>query len=422
MIQFLYRIIMTIGTPIIELTLLIRGWLGKEDPTRVKERRGETQIARPSGKLLWLHASSVGESIAALVLIEKLIKMNPSITILLTTGTLTSAKLLTTRLPERVIHQFAPLDRPAWVQTFLNHWRPGLVLIMESEFWPTQIQQIKNRNIPIIVVNARLSKRSYARWQWTLEISRSLFGSLDLVIATNPEQAQRFINLGAPYVKVGGNLKRSAAKLSLNKKLVSEISKQVGARKLWLAASTHEGEDLTVIRTQKLLQAQFPDLLTIIAPRHPKRGSSIQRLGEANGLSVSRRASNEEITLETNLYVADTLGEMSIFFDVSPYVFVAGSLVPVGGHNPIEPAHFNCSIFFGPLMAKNQEIADEMIRSKAALQMETNGSLAKLLEDLFNDNELATMLSNNAKEYAENGDAILESVFDSITPFIKRLR
>ena len=422
MIQFLYRIIMTIGTPIIELTLLIREWLGKEDTTRVKERRGETQIARPSGKLLWLHASSVGESIAALVLIEKLIKMNPSMTILLTTGTLTSAKLLTTRLPERVIHQFAPLDRPAWVQTFLNHWRPGLVLIMESEFWPTQIQQIKNRNIPIIAVNARLSKRSYARWQWTLEISRSLFGSLDLVIATNPEQAQRFINLGAPYVEVGGNLKRSAAKLSLNKKLVAEISKQVGARKLWLAASTHEGEDLTVIRTQKLLQAQFPDLLTIIVPRHPKRGSSIQRLGEANGLSVSRRTLNEEITLETNLYVADTLGEMSIFFDVAPYVFVAGSLVPVGGHNPIEPAHFNCSIFFGPLMAKNQEIADEMIRSKAALQMETNGSLAKLLEDLFNNNELATMLSNNAKEYAENGDAILESVFDSITPFIKRLR
>ena len=422
MIQFLYRIIMTIGTPIIELTLLIRGWLGKEDPTRVNERRGETQIARPSGKLIWLHASSVGESIAALVLIEKLIKMNPSMTILLTTGTLTSAKLLTTRLPERVIHQFAPLDRPAWVQTFLNHWRPGLVLIMESEFWPTQIQQIKNRNIPIIVVNARLSKRSYARWQWTLELSRSLFGSLDLVIATNPEQAQRFINLGAPYVEVGGNLKRSAAKLSLNKKLVAEISKQVGARKLWLAASTHEGEDLTVIRTQKLLQAQFPDLLTIIVPRHPKRGSSIQRLGEANGLSVSRRALNEEITPETNLYVADTLGEMSIFFDVAPYVFVAGSLVPVGGHNPIEPAHFNCSIFFGPLMAKNQEIADEMIRSKAALQMETNGSLFKLLEDLFNDNELATMLSNNAKEYAESGNAILDSVFGSITPFLKSLK
>ena len=242
------------------------------------------------------------------------------------------------------------------------------------------------------------------------------------MIATNTEQAQRFINLGAPYVKVGGNLKRSAAKLSLNKKLASEISKQVGARKLWLAASTHEGEDLTVIRTQKLLQAQFPDLLTIIVPRHPKRGSSIQRLGEANGLSVSRRALNEEITLETNLYVADTLGEMSIFFDVAPYVFVAGSLVPVGGHNPIEPAHFNCSIFFGPLMAKNQEIADEMIRSKAALQMDANGSLAKLLEDLFNDNELATMLSNNAKEYAESGNAILDSVFGSITPFLKSLR
>ena len=422
MIQFFYRIVMTIGTPVIELTLLIRGWLGKEDPTRAGERRGKTQIARPSGKLIWLHASSVGESIAALVLIEKLTKINSSMTILLTTGTLTSANLLITRLPQRVIHQFAPLDRPAWVQTFLNHWSPDLVLIMESEFWPTQIQEIKNRNIPIIIVNARLSKRSYARWQWTEKMSRSIFGNLDLVIATNPEQAQRFINLGAPCVEVGGNLKRSAAKLALNKKSVVEISKQVGTRKIWLAASTHEGEDLVVIRTQKLLQTQFPDLLTIIVPRHPKRGSSIQRLGEANGLCVSRRTLNEEITLETNIYVADTLGEMSVFFDIAPYVFVAGSLVPVGGHNPIEPAHFNCSIFFGPLMAKNQEIADEMIRSKAALQIDSNGSLAKLLEDLFNDNELATMLSNNAKEYAENGDAILESVFDSITPFIKSLR
>jgi len=220
MIQFLYRIVMTIGTPVIELTLLIRGWLGKEDPTRADERRGKTQIARPSGKLIWLHASSVGESIAALVLIEKLTKINSSMTILLTTGTLTSAKLLTTRLPHRVIHQFAPLDRPAWVQTFLNHWSPDLVLIMESEFWPTQIQEIKNRNIPIIIVNARLSKRSYARWQWTEKMSRSIFGNLDLVIATNPEQAQRFINLGAPCVEVGGNLKRSAAKLALNKKSV----------------------------------------------------------------------------------------------------------------------------------------------------------------------------------------------------------
>ena len=154
MIQFLYRVVMTIGTPVIELTLLIRGWLGREDPTRAGERRGKTQIARPSGKLIWLHASSVGESIAALVLIEKLTKINSSMTILLTTGTLTSAKLLTTRLPQRVIHQFAPLDRPAWVQAFLNHWSPDLVLIMESEFWPTQIQEIKNRNIPIIIVNA----------------------------------------------------------------------------------------------------------------------------------------------------------------------------------------------------------------------------------------------------------------------------
>ncbi len=214
MIRFLYRTIMTIGTPVIELILLIRVWLGKEDPTRVNERRGKTQVARPAGKLVWLHASSVGESVAALVLIEKLTKINSSMTILLTTGTLTSAKLLTTRLPKSVIHQFAPLDRPAWVQTFLNHWSPNLVLIMESEFWPTQIQQIKNRDIPIIIVNARLSKRSYARWQWTKKMSRSIFGNLDLVIATNPEQAQRFINLGAPCVEVGGNLKRSAAKLS----------------------------------------------------------------------------------------------------------------------------------------------------------------------------------------------------------------
>ena len=409
---------MTLGIPVVEVVLLIRTFLGKEDPNRINERRGITKLKRPHGNLIWLHASSVGESIAALALMEKLLTSHPLNTILITTGTLTSAKLLKDRLPHGVIHQFVPIDRPAWVKRFLNHWSPNLVLIMESEFWPIQIQQINSREIPIIIINARLSETSYSRWCWAKSMARSIFGSIELIIATNTEQAQRFQTLGARKIQVGGNLKRSAKKLPVKMAAIKELQQQIGSRKVWLAASTHEGEDLAVIETQKILKTKFSNMLTIIIPRHPQRRDEIRLLARANQLAVACRTKNETIQPETDIYIADTLGEMSIFFDLTRYVFIAGSLVPVGGHNPIEPAHFDCTIFFGPLMAKNQEIADEMIKIKAAIQITSNESLPHTLEELLNNDTLSKELSCNARKYAEDGGTILESISLKISPYI----
>ena len=421
MIQFFYEAIMSLGVYLIEFILLLRRLRGKEDSMRLNERRGVTKLSRPKGALIWLHASSVGESIASLTLIDKLLKTLPNYNILVTTGSVSSARLLKERLPQFVIHQFVPIDRKLWIQRFLNHWQPNLAIIMESEFWPTQIKQLKKRNTPILVINGRLSESSYSRWRLAGSMTRTIFGNLDLVLATNDQQAKRFSNLRAPYVQVVGNLKRSAPKLPLDADSAQDIIKQVGSRPVWLAASTHEGEDLPILKTQKKLLIQFPNMLTIIVPRHPKRGIDIEFLAQKNGLSVARRNKSEEIKPETELYIADTMGEMSLFYNVAHCVFVAGSLVPVGGHNPIEPAHFNCAIFFGPLMAKNQEISEEMIEKNAAIQIDSIEKLTPTLEKVFSDDDLFQSLSYNAQKYAENGGGILETISTKISPYIKKI-
>ncbi len=240
MILPIYKTLMTIGTPAIEFVLSERARRGKEDPTRLPERRGEASVPRPPGELVWLHASSVGESMAALTLIERLLEMAPNRTLLVTTGTVSSAGLMSTRLPQRALHQFVPVDRPAWVRTFLNYWMPDLAIIMESEFWPAQILQAHARGIPLIRINARMSDNSFHRWRLMGTMAEPLFSAFDLVMATNENQANRFSLLGAPHVAVGGNLKRAASPLPLDESAANILKKDIGDRIVWLAASTHE--------------------------------------------------------------------------------------------------------------------------------------------------------------------------------------
>ena len=417
MIQWLYKSIMTIGFPIIELILLLRVKKNKEDFGRLNERRGISIVQRPEGELIWVHASSVGESMAALSLIERLVSSETERNVLVTTGTLTSAQLMMDKLPDRAFHQFTPIDRPAFVKRFFKHWKPDLLLIMESEFWPVQINTAKKFGIPIIAVNARLSEKSFLRWRIATSLSSTIFEDLSLVISTNKEQGCRFSKLGAKNVVVSGNLKRSAPKLNLDLNVTGVLSEQIGNRPVWLAASTHIGEDRPIMEVTNRLLDRFPNLLTIVAPRHPNRGKDIAELGSKIGLKVARRSCGEEIVPETQLYIADTLGEMGLFFHISDTVFVAGSLVPVGGHNPIEPAHFDCAIIFGNLMSKNQEIADEMLSESAAIKVHDNKELFNALAHLLSEPEESNRLAQNAKEYANNGYKVLESVSKSITAF-----
>ena len=417
MIQWLYKSIMTIGFPIIELILLLRVKKNKEDFGRLNERRGISIVQRPEGELIWVNASSVGESMAALSLIERLVSSETERNVLVTTGTLTSAQLMMDKLPDTAFQQFTPIDRPAFVKRFFKHWKPDLLLIMESEFWPVQIHTAKKFGIPIIAVNARLSEKSFLRWRIATSLSSTIFEDLSLVISTNKEQGSRFSKLGARNVVVSGNLKRSAPKLDVDQSVTGVLSEQIGNRPVWLAASTHIGEDRPIMEVANSLLDRFPNLLTIVAPRHPSRGKDIAELGSKIGLKVARRSCGEEIVPETQLYIADTLGEMGLFFHISDTVFVAGSLVPVGGHNPIEPAHFDCAIIFGNLMSKNQEIADEMLSESAAIKVHDNKELFNALAHLLSEPEASNRLAQNAKEYANNGYKVLESVSKSITAF-----
>ena len=406
---------MTAALPLIELILLLRVKKNKEDFSRLNERRGISLTPRPDGKLIWLHASSVGESMAALSLINRLLETEKEGKVLVTTGTLTSAKLMAERLPDRACHQFTPIDRPKFVKRFFKHWKPNLMLVMESEFWPIQIEAAKQFGIRIIAVNARLSQNSFSRWRIASFLSPIIFQSLDLVLATNKQQGDRFVRLGAKNVIVSGNLKRSAPRLMVDLKIAQNLSEQIANRPVWVAASTHIGEDVPIMEVTRRLLGKFPNLLTIIVPRHPNRGKNIAQLASKNDLKVKCRSQEKEISAETQLYIADTFGEMGLFFQLSDIVFVAGSLVPVGGHNPIEPAHFDCAIIFGNLMSKNQEVADEMLANNAAIKVNNKLELFGTLKNLLTDPTETNRLAKNAQEYAKNGHEVLDVVSKKIT-------
>jgi len=416
----LYEGLMTLGAPAIKLLLSRRVKRGKEDPARLSERRGIAGLPRPAGALVWLHAASVGESMAALALIDHLLEHATDRHVLVTTGTVTSAALLAERLPERALHQFVPVDRPAWVDRFLDHWRPDLLVIMESEFWPGQISRTKARGIPIALVNARMSARSFSRWRKVKSAAASLFSRVDLVLATNPRQAARFTELGASRVAVAGNLKRAANPLPLDASEAATLEEQRGRRPLWFAASTHPGEDVPVLDAHVTLHADMPELLTVIAPRHPHRGEEIALLAAERGLSTARRSLGQPIDANTDIYIADTLGEMALFFDLAPIVFVAGSLVPVGGHNPIEPAHFDTAIILGPLMSKNQETASEMIAADGVAPLNGAEDLAPTLAALFNDEARRGQLTRNARAYVKEGMRVVEVVHDHLETLVSR--
>ena len=414
----LYEGVMTLGAPAIELLLSRRARRGKEDPARLRERRGIAGLPRPDGALIWLHAASVGESVSALSLIEKLLYATPDGHVLVTTGTVTSAKLMADRLPDRALHQFVPVDRPAWVECFLDHWRPDLVVIMESEFWPGQITRTKQRGIPIVLVNARMSERSFSRWRMAGAVARSLFSKIDMVLATNPEQAARFTTLGAREIQVAGNLKRAAAILPFEPDQAAALASRTSGRRIWFAASTHAGEDVAVLNAHLELRRAHGDLLTIIAPRHPNRGAEIAALATDRELTHARRAANQDILPETDIYIADTLGEMALFFHLAEIVFVAGSLVPVGGHNPVEPAHFDTAILLGPMMSKNQEIASEMIARNAVIGLAGADDLAPTVDALMRDGTRRDALARNARRYVEEGAQVLDAIHASIAPFL----
>jgi 3-deoxy-D-manno-octulosonic-acid transferase len=341
----------TVAAPGLRLALRVRQLRGKEMPGRLAERRGIDQTPRPPGRLIWLHAASVGETMSILPVLPALAEAAPDATILLTTGTVTSANLLAQRLQEpglahRVLHRFAPLDVPAWAARFLEHWRPDAAGFVESELWPNLLAACRARNIPVMLVNARLSERSLTQWRRVPGLARHVLGGLARVQSRSETDAERLRELGCRCVTTPGDLKVAAPPLPADQAELQRLQTLIAARPVWLAASTHPGEEALIFAVHRMLAPHHPGLLTIIAPRHPDRGAAIA--AEAESTAVSLRSRGEAPPTE-GVWIVDTLGELGLWYRLCGVAFVGRSLIPPGGgQNPLEPARLGCAIAVGP--------------------------------------------------------------------------
>ena len=341
-----WRILTTAASPFANLLLSRRAARGKEDRSRLQERLGVASCPRPTGRLVWIHGASVGESLAALPLIERLMAGGSSV--LVTSGTVTSARILEQRLPpqtsngQRAIHQYVPLDIPQAVARFLDHWKPDAGLFVESDLWPNLVLAAAQRGMRLALVNARISQRSALGWKRAPKSGRRLIGAFDAVLAQDEEIAARFRALGAHDVRVVGSLKADAPPLPVNEAALEAFRASIAGRPLLLAASTHPGEDEIVLEAARALGGNHAGLLTVIVPRHPQRGGDIEGMAATSGFSAARRSVGALPTPATDVYIADTMGELGLFYRAAPFAFLGGSLVPHGGqvHRPAVSTSF----------------------------------------------------------------------------------
>ncbi len=325
---------------------------GKEDPARLPERMGRASAARPPGTLVWLHGASVGEGLAALDLARRLLAARPGLTALLTTGTVTSAGLIGDRLPAGAVHQYAPLDALGFLDPFLAHWRPDLAARVDSELWPATLWATARSGARLALVNARVSAASAAGWRRAPRLAAALLGRFDGILAQDEAAAARLRSMGADPARlaVGGALKGAAPPPDADPAALAALREAVQGRPVWLAASTHAPEEALALAAHAAAAPALPGLLTLIAPRHPDRGEGIAALARTAGLRAARRAAGEGPG-GADVYVADTLGEMGLWYRLSPLAFIGGSVAPMGGHNPWEPAALGPALAHGPDVA-----------------------------------------------------------------------
>ena len=419
---WLYRTLTTALGPVIRLYLRARRRRGKEDSVRYRERLGVAGRARPNGPLIWMHAASVGESLALLSVIGGLRSRFPEIQLLLTTGTVTSARIMEARLPDGVMHQYVPVDRLAYVRRFLGHWQPDLAIWSESEFWPNLLTVTQQRRVPLVLVQGRVSPGTFARWKRHPRLIHTMLGGFDLCLAQTPADAGRLSALGAPRVECSGNLKFAAAPLPADPADLAEAMGQIGGRPFWLAASTHPGEEQAIARVHQRIAPALPGLLTIIVPRHPERGKAISEAIGTLGLKAGRRSAQQAPDREIDIYVADTLGELGLFYRLAPLVFMGKSLVGEGGQNPLEPARLDCALLYGPHMDNFADIALRLEAAGGARSVADEEALAGDVERLLKNPDAATAMARAAADTASEEAHVLDRVIEALDPFCRQIR
>lgn len=369
-----------------------RGRQGKEHSDRSAERLGRPSAARPAGKLVWVHGASNGECLAALPIVEQLTANG--IGVLMTSGTVTSAEMMQERLPAGAIHQFVPIDTPSATRRFFAHWKPNVGLFVDSDLWPNLILGAKAQGAKLALVNARMSQRSFEGWRWAKKTVGAVLASFDVCFAQDDEIATRFRALGAQDVRVVGSLKEDAPPLPFDPAKLEELKTAIGARPILLGAQTHPGEDETLLPVHDTLRKSHTDLLTILVPRHPARGAEIQMLCDTR--KSARRAAGEPLVADTAVYVADTLGELGLFYRLAKFAFVGGTLVPKGGHNPLEAARLNCAVMAGPHTFNSAAAFAAIFAAQGFGPVTSSTDIAAFSERLLGDPAAATALGEAA--------------------------
>lgn len=415
-----YRYLTSIAAPLAPYLLSRRLNRGKEHPARLNERRGEPMVARPRGPMVWIHGASVGEMLAAIPLIERL--RSEGFSILVTSGTLTSAVLAQQRLSTKVIHQFIPLDSPAFVARFLDHWRPSLALFVESDLWPNLIMETAARRIPVILVNGRLSERSYKRWRYLPGTIASLLGRLDLCLVQSETDGDRYAALGALRISTTGNLKLDAPAPPFDPSKLIELRAALDDRMVFAAASTHPGEEVAVVEAHRQLKGSFPRLLTILVPRHPERGAGLVEIAHAAGLTAVLRSRGVVPDRSIDIYIADTIGELGIIYRLAPLVFMGGSLIDHGGQNPIEPIKLGAAILHGPHVWNFAEIYSTLDSNHGAQLVMHGGHLAARVEALLKNANERIRIVNAAQATVEELGGALDRTLAALEPYLLQLR
>jgi len=416
-----YRALTWAAGPLIHRYMQRRLNAGREDPQRFRERFGDASATRPNGPLVWLHASSVGESLSMLSLIKRLRRERPEVVILMTSGTVSSARILENRLPPGVIHQFVPVDRMSWVRRFLDHWQPDLVLWVESEFWPGVLSEVKRRAIPAMLMNARISARSWRGWRRAPWMIRRILQTFDLCMAQTELDAERLRDLGAVNIACPGNLKFAAEPLPADPDTLAALEAATAARPRWLAFSTHPGEEEIIALAHRILVRNLPDILTIIVPRHPARGPEIENILAASGTTVSVRSRSQLPDKNIGFLLADTMGELGVFFRLTDIAFVGGSLVPHGGQNPIEPARLGCAIVHGPHMENFLAIEGELNTAGASSVATTAEEIAREVGTLLSNAGMRQRRVAAARSVADGKFSIMDAVFMHLDPVLNRI-
>jgi len=377
-----WRLLTGALSPLARPYLRQRASRGKEDWARVNERLGLSGLPRPKGRVIWVHGASVGESLAALPLIERFVE-TANTTVLVTSGTVTSAAMMSQRLPSGAVHQFVPLDTPSAVTRFLDHWKPEIGLFVESDLWPNLILAAKARGVKLALVNARISARSAQGWRRAPKSVALLLSAFDMVLAQDGEIATRFKNLGARKVEVVGSLKADAPPLPVDEEALAALRLAIGDRPVLVAAQTHPGEDETVLPAHDQLRAQFPDLLTVLVPRHTARGADLEML--CGSRAFRRRSSGGQVGTQTAIYIADTMGELGLFYRLVPFCFLGGTLVPLGGHNVLEPAQLHCAVLAGPHTQSAPRAFEAVLNAQGFGRIASSADLAREAGRLLGD-------------------------------------